>query len=73
MTGMRITGWGTALLEKIITNADLKAQLDTTQRWIVERRGLHERGGRLSPSGPLLLSGFGAGMTSASAVPRWDD
>lgn len=39
----RITGWGTALPEKVVTNADLEATLDTTDAWIVERTGIRER------------------------------
>jgi 3-oxoacyl-[acyl-carrier-protein] synthase III len=41
--GMRITGWGTALPDKIVTNHDLEATLDTSDAWIVERTGIHER------------------------------
>jgi 3-oxoacyl-[acyl-carrier-protein] synthase-3 len=39
----RITGWGSALPEKIVTNAQLEETLDTTGAWIVERTGIHER------------------------------
>ncbi len=39
----RITGWGTALPEKVVTNADLEATLDTSDEWIVERTGIRER------------------------------
>jgi 3-oxoacyl-[acyl-carrier-protein] synthase-3 len=39
----RITGWGTALPDKIVTNADLEDSLDTTDAWIVERTGIRER------------------------------
>jgi 3-oxoacyl-[acyl-carrier-protein] synthase-3 len=39
----RITGWGAALPEKIVTNADLEATLDTSDAWIVERTGIEER------------------------------
>jgi len=39
----RITGWGAALPEKVVTNADLEASLDTTDEWIVERTGIRER------------------------------
>ena len=41
--GMRILGWGSALPQKTITNADLEAQLDTSDEWIVERTGIRER------------------------------
>jgi 3-oxoacyl-[acyl-carrier-protein] synthase-3 len=39
----RLTGWGAALPEKVVTNADLEATLDTTDAWIVERTGIRER------------------------------
>ena len=38
-----ITGWGTALPETIVTNADFEARLDTTDAWITERTGISER------------------------------
>ncbi|HEX4867844.1 MAG TPA: beta-ketoacyl-ACP synthase III [Acidimicrobiales bacterium] len=39
----RIVGWGTALPEKVVTNTDLEATLDTSDAWIVERTGIRER------------------------------
>ncbi len=39
----RITGWGTALPDKIVTNVDLEMSLDTTDAWITERTGIRER------------------------------
>ena len=39
----RITGWGSALPDKIVTNADLEDTLDTNDEWIVERTGIRER------------------------------
>lgn len=41
--GTRIAGWGTALPDKTVTNADLEARLDTSDEWIVERSGIRER------------------------------
>jgi 3-oxoacyl-[acyl-carrier-protein] synthase-3 len=41
--GGRITGWGAALPETVVTNADLEARLDTSDAWIVERSGIRER------------------------------
>jgi len=41
--GIRIVGWGMALPEKVLTNADLEAQLDTSDAWIRERTGICER------------------------------
>jgi 3-oxoacyl-[acyl-carrier-protein] synthase-3 len=42
--GAVITGWGTALPPKVLTNADLADMgLDTNDEWIVERTGIRER------------------------------
>ncbi|MGD0219619.1 MAG: beta-ketoacyl-ACP synthase III [Acidimicrobiales bacterium] len=41
--GAAITGWGSALPDKVLTNADFEARLDTTDQWIVERTGIKER------------------------------
>jgi 3-oxoacyl-[acyl-carrier-protein] synthase III len=41
--GVSITGWGTALPEKIVTNADFESRMDTTDAWITERTGIRER------------------------------
>ncbi len=38
-----ITGWGTALPDKVVTNADFAARLDTSDEWITERTGIKER------------------------------
>ncbi|MFZ0171395.1 MAG: beta-ketoacyl-ACP synthase III [Acidimicrobiales bacterium] len=41
--GAAITGWGLALPDKVVTNADFEARLDTSHEWIVDRTGIHER------------------------------
>ncbi len=41
--GAVITGWGTALPERIITNHDLEQTMDTSHDWIVDRTGISER------------------------------
>ncbi len=41
--GAVITGWGTALPPKILTNADLETMMDTQADWIAERTGILER------------------------------
>jgi 3-oxoacyl-[acyl-carrier-protein] synthase-3 len=38
-----IAGYGTALPDDVVTNADLEARLDTSDAWIVERTGIRER------------------------------
>ncbi len=43
MRGATITGWGTALPEKVLTNDDLAQMVDTSDEWIRERSGIHER------------------------------
>jgi 3-oxoacyl-[acyl-carrier-protein] synthase-3 len=39
----RIAGTGSYLPEKILTNADLEAMVDTTDEWIVSRTGIRQR------------------------------
>ncbi len=38
-----VGGWGTAVPEKLVTNADMEQRVDTTDAWIVERTGIRER------------------------------
>lgn len=39
----RIAGTGSYLPDNIVTNADLEKQVDTTDAWIRERTGIHQR------------------------------
>lgn len=39
----QITGWGSYVPEKVITNADLEKIVDTSDEWIVRRTGIRER------------------------------
>ncbi len=43
MINSRITGTGSYLPEKILTNEELAKSVDTTHDWIVERTGIHKR------------------------------
>ncbi len=43
MTGGRIIGWGSALPDKVVTNDDLSALMDTNDEWITERTGIKRR------------------------------
>ncbi len=43
MSGIKITGWGFSVPEKILTNKDFESMLDTSDNWIVERTGIKER------------------------------
>lgn len=69
MTGCRITGWGTALPDKVLTNADLEARLETTDAWITERTGIRERRVGGTTCGLAVEAGAkalaGAGLTGA--------
>lgn len=41
--GVRIAGTGSYLPERRLTNADLVGMMDTSDEWIVQRTGIHER------------------------------
>lgn len=43
LTGIAVTGWGIAAPERIVTNVDLEATLDTSDEWIRARSGIAER------------------------------
>jgi 3-oxoacyl-[acyl-carrier-protein] synthase-3 len=49
-----ITGWGSALPDQRLTNADLEQRVDTNDKWIVERTGIRER--RIAASGETTAS-----------------
>ena len=41
--GLRLTGWGIALPDRVVTNDELSQTLDTSDEWITERTGIRER------------------------------
>ncbi len=55
-----ITGWGIAVPDKILTNEDLSATLDTNDAWIVERTGIRERHIGGTTSGLAIEAGLAA-------------
>ena len=62
--GMRISGWGVALPERIVTNDELSQTLDTSNEWILERSGIAER--RIGGStGSLAVEAGKAALASA--------
>lgn len=68
MAGLRVAGWGTALPDKTVTNADLEARLDTSDAWIQERTGIRER--RIGDSTSALAIEAGrAALEHAGADP----
>lgn len=40
---VRTTGWGTALPDRVVTNAELEDRLETDDVWITDRTGIRER------------------------------
>jgi 3-oxoacyl-[acyl-carrier-protein] synthase-3 len=49
-----ISGWGTAVPDQRLTNADLEQLVDTSDQWIVERTGISER--RIAAAGESTAS-----------------
>ncbi len=43
MNYSRISGTGSYLPEKVLTNTDLESMVDTTHEWIADRTGIHKR------------------------------
>jgi len=60
MRSARIAGWGVALPDKVVTNDDLAAVLDTTDEWIRERSGIRERRVGGTTSGLAIEAGSAA-------------
>jgi 3-oxoacyl-[acyl-carrier-protein] synthase III len=69
VTGIKITGWGIAVPDKIVTNDDMAVSLDTSDTWIVERTGIHQRHIGGTTSGLAIEAGVAAiakaGLTAA--------
>lgn len=67
--GLKLTGIGTALPEKVLTNTDLTAWMDTTDEWIRERTGIGERRIGGSTSG-LAAEAAQRALTNAGLEPE---
>ena len=61
-----IVGWGFAVPDGRVTNADLEARVDTSDAWIVERSGIRER--RIA--GPGETTATLATEAAATAIKR---
>ncbi len=72
MTGVTITGWGTALPERVVTNEDITTLFDTTDEWIFERSGIRTRraatGPFVDPAPPEQPPENGLGTTGTLAA-----
>ena len=66
-----IVGWGTAVPDGRVTNADLEARLDTSDKWIVERTGIRERrvAGPNETTATLGFEAAAAAIKTAGLVP----
>jgi 3-oxoacyl-[acyl-carrier-protein] synthase III len=66
--GIRITGWGIAVPDKVVTNDDMAVNLDTSDAWIVERTGIRERRVGGTTSGLAIEAGTAA-LAKAGRTP----
>ncbi len=65
-SGFAILGWGTAVPERLLTNAELSQRMNTSDEWIVERTGIRER--RIASSGET--TGSLAALAGRDAMKR---
>lgn len=69
--GFAITGWGSALPERVVTNSDIMTLFDTSDEWIVERTGIRERRASAGPfvdPKPVASPPGGMGTTALVAA-----
>ena len=66
-----ISGWGTALPEYRLTNAELEQLVDTNDEWIVERTGIRERriAGSEETTASLAIEAGAAAIKHAGLTP----
>ncbi len=64
-------GWGVAVPEARLTNADLERQVDTTDEWIVDRTGIRERriAGPGESTATLAAEAGAAALKDAGVLP----
>jgi 3-oxoacyl-[acyl-carrier-protein] synthase III len=66
-----VAGWGAAVPDRVLTNADLEARIDTTDEWITERTGIKAR--RIASSddttASLAIAAGGAAVKRAGLTP----
>lgn len=66
-----VTGTGSALPKRLVTNADLAREIDTTDEWIVERTGIRQRyiAGEGETTGTLATDASRMAIEAAGLTP----
>jgi 3-oxoacyl-[acyl-carrier-protein] synthase III len=66
-----VAGWGTAVPDGRVTNADLEQRVDTSDQWIVERTGIRERrvAGPEDSTATLAIAAGAAAIKQAGITP----
>jgi 3-oxoacyl-[acyl-carrier-protein] synthase III len=66
-----IAGWGAAVPDGRVTNADLEQRVDTSDQWIVERTGIRERrvAGPEDSTATLAIAAGAAAIKQAGITP----
>ena len=66
-----VAGWGAAVPDGRVTNADLEQRVDTSDQWIVERTGIRERrvAGADDSTATLAIAAGAAAIKQAGITP----
>lgn len=72
MNNAFLTGWGTAVPDRVLTNAELEQLVDTRDAWIVERTGIRERraAGPDESTATLATAAAGNAIKQAGLTPE---
>lgn len=71
MSGSRLLGTGSALPKRVVTNAQLAEQVDTSDEWIIERSGIRQRhiAGEGETTATLAIDAARAALDDAGLTP----
>ena len=71
MSGSRLLGTGSALPKRVVTNAELAEQIDTSDEWIIERTGIRQRhiAGEDETTASLATAAARAALDDAGLTP----
>ena len=67
-----VAGWGMAVPERVLTNAEIAKTVDTSDEWIVSRTGISERriAGPRETTASLAVEAAAAALDCADISPR---